>query len=167
MFLLTLFFSPMQPCAAMEGPDMVEIDILAQLYEPVAFDHLMHVDAAEGNCATCHHHTTGTPVEDENCIKCHANSGEADEVACQGCHAAKRFDADYLKKIEEDNTLYHVDRMGLKGAYHTKCMNCHNEMGAPTGCQDCHARTEAGDKVFHAGAYAPPETDQPVHGGGH
>jgi hypothetical protein len=31
-------------------------------------------------------------------------------------------------------------------------MGCHEEMDGPTGCQDCHARTEAGDEFYHADA---------------
>jgi hypothetical protein len=167
MILLALCFSPLPLCKAMEGPEMVEIDSLAQLYEPVIFDHAMHVDVTEGSCATCHHHTTGDTVEDINCVKCHADSGPADEVSCQGCHAAKRFDADYLKKMAEDYTLYHTDKVGLKAAYHLRCMGCHEEMGAGNGCQDCHPRNDAGDKIFHAGSYAPPENAQTSHGEGH
>jgi len=165
IFLMTMTLSPFFQCKAMEGPDTVELDALAQLYEPVNFDHVMHVDVAEADCATCHHHTTGTPVKDKNCAKCHANSGATDEVACRECHPAKRFEAEYLKKMAEDNTLFHVGKVGLKAAYHLRCMGCHQEMGAPNGCQDCHTRNDAGDKFFHSGKYAPPEGKEPV--GGH
>lgn len=166
--LVTLMcFSPLHNIAAAgDGPDEVEIDALAQLYEPVYFDHLMHEEVADGNCSVCHHHTLGTPpVENENCMRCHANSTEADEVSCQGCHAGNRFEAEYLNRIDADNTLYHRDKVGLKAAYHLRCMGCHEEMGAPNGCQDCHARTDAGDKFFHAGNYSPPESDKPAAGG--
>lgn len=162
-------------CEAMEGPDEVVLDSLAQYYEPVSFDHAMHVEATEENCSVCHHHTTGTPPNEERCLKCHKNSGEADVVACQDCHVADPFDAEYLKKIEADHTLHHDDKVGLKGAYHLRCMGCHEEMGAPVGCQECHARNDAGDKVFHAGQYTPPPGKKPFndrmhgadsHGGG-
>jgi hypothetical protein len=168
IFLLALFFSPLEPCRAMEGPDMVVIDTLAQLFEPVSFDHAMHVEVAD-SCATCHHHTTGTPVEDANCGRCHANSGPTKEIACHDCHAAKRFEADYLNKLDEDNSIYHVDKVGLKGAYHIRCMNCHEKMGAPKGCQDCHPINEAGDKFYHAGDFAPPplKEGESAHGEGH
>ena len=162
LFLLTLFLSSLQPCRAMEGPDSVDIDSLSQLFDPVTFDHTMHVDIAS-SCATCHHQTTGDPVEDPNCVRCHADSGPADSVACQDCHSAKRFEADYLKKLAEDNTIYHVDKVGLKAAYHLRCMSCHEEMGAPNGCQDCHTRTDAGDKFYHEGKYAPPEDKEPYY----
>lgn len=155
-----------QNSMAMEGPDSVEINSLAQLYEPVAFNHVMHVDVAGDDCATCHHHATGTPVTDSRCKKCHANSGPTDEVACQACHSAKRFEAEYLQQLDENKTIHHDDKVGLKAAYHLKCMGCHQEVGAPNGCQDCHARTDAGDKIFHSGKYAP-APGKKAAGGGH
>jgi len=148
-----------------DGPDEVIIDSLAQLYEPVLFDHALHEEITESNCAICHHHTLGTEIDDENCMRCHAGSGASDEVSCQGCHSSKRFEAEYLNRIDADNTLYHRDKVGLKAAYHIRCMNCHEQMDAPNGCQDCHARTDAGNKFFHAGSYAPPESDLPASGG--
>ena len=60
--------------SAMDGPDFVELDALVNIYEPGAFDHTMHVEVA--SCATCHHHTTGEPAEDEKCLRCHQESGE-------------------------------------------------------------------------------------------
>ncbi|MFC1844598.1 cytochrome c3 family protein [Thermodesulfobacteriota bacterium] len=163
-----LCFSPLQNFAvAGDGPDEVEIDSLAQLYEPVYFDHAMHEEVTDSNCAVCHHHTLGTQIEDENCIRCHAESSATDEIACQECHASNRFEADYLNNIDADNTLYHRDKVGLKAAYHIRCMNCHEENDVANGCQDCHSRTDAGDKFFHAGSYTPPESDKPAHGGGH
>jgi len=169
MMLMVLCFYPLHKVNATEeeGPESVEIDALAQLYDPVEFDHALHEEVTDSNCAVCHHHTLGTPVEDENCARCHADSGPANEVTCQGCHAAKRFDSDYLKQLEADNTIYHTDRIGLKAAYHFRCMNCHEEMDAPIGCQDCHTRNDAGDKFFHAGSYTPPESSKTSHGGGH
>ena len=138
------------------GPDSVELESLAELYEPVTFDHAMHVDLTDGNCAECHHHTTGMAPSDENCGRCHQESGEeAAVVACRGCHAEKRFAAKYLAAIEADHMVYHVGKPGLKGAYHQNCLGCHVEMGAPAGCQDCHPRNEKGGEFFYAGKYAP------------
>ncbi len=139
-----------------QGPDTVELGSIAQYYEPVTFDHELHVGLIESDeCAICHHHTLGTPVQDPICLKCHAGSGEADAVACRDCHPAKRFDAEYLATIEEDIHLYHVEKPGLQGAFHQGCLECHKENDAPTGCQDCHVRTEEGDKFFYSGRYAP------------
>jgi hypothetical protein len=34
-------------------------------------------------------------------------------------------------------------------------MGCHQEMGGPTGCEDCHERNKQGDELFSAGAVKP------------
>jgi hypothetical protein len=127
----------------------------------------MHEEVVDGQCGVCHHHTLGTEVVDQNCAKCHAESAATDEISCPECHAVKRFEAEYLTKLSSDESVYHIDRLGLKAAYHTRCYNCHAEMGAATGCQDCHARNDAGDKFFHAGKYAPPEGAKPAGGEHH
>ena len=152
--------------AAGEGPDEVIIDSLALLYEPVIFDHAMHEEVSEGTCAVCHHHTLGTTLVDESCTRCHGESTGTDEISCGECHSSQRFEAEYLSRTSADNELYHRDRLGLKAAYHMRCMSCHKEYGAAIGCQDCHGRTDAGDKFFHAGSYKPPERAKPA-GGGH
>jgi len=143
-------------CAgAQDVPDSVKLSSIAKLYAAVDFDHEMHVDVAEYDCAACHHHTTGTPVTDPNCVSCHSNSEESEVVACSDCHAADPFSAEYLNAKHDDFRRYHVDMPGLKGAYHENCMGCHADMGGPVGCQDCHERNDAGDAFFNAGAYAP------------
>jgi hypothetical protein len=152
--ILLLAGIPLQPVHAQ--PDSVELDSLAQYYDPVQFDHEMHVDMlGDNSCAYCHHHTVGTQLVDETCIRCHENGGETDSANCRDCHAAERFSAEYLAGIEADIHLFHRDRPGLKGAFHQKCMGCHDEMGAANGCEDCHTRTEAGDKLYRSGKYAP------------
>lgn len=160
--MLLCFLSLGTNTVAGEGPEEVVIESLAQLYEPVVFDHAMHEEITEGQCAVCHHHTLGTELIDPNCMRCHAESGGTDKISCPECHVIKRFDAEYLNELSAEDTLYHRDRLGLKGAFHTRCMNCHEEMGAPNGCQDCHARTDAGDKFYHAGSYSPPKSDKPA-----
>lgn len=164
MVMLLCFFSSVTIAAAAEGPDEVIIDSLALLYEPVYFDHAIHEEIADGNCSVCHHHTLGSEIDDENCIQCHTGSSGTDEISCQGCHSNKRFEAEYLIRISADNSLYHRDRLGLKAAYHIRCMNCHQEMDAANGCQDCHSRTDTGDKFFHAGSYSPPKNSKPSSG---
>jgi hypothetical protein len=47
---------------------------------------------------------------------------------------------------------FHTDTPGLKAAYHWNCVNCHEDMGGPTECQDCHARTPEGDAFYRADA---------------
>ena len=145
-----------------EGPDNVELSALAQYYEPVDFDHATHVEMlGENSCATCHHHTVGTQLVDDNCRRCHDYGGETDSAACIDCHPIKRFSAEYLRKMEADVHLYHRDKPGLKGALHQRCLGCHKEMDAAIGCEDCHARNEAGDKLFRSGKFAP----EPGHAG--
>lgn len=141
------------------GEELFELGSIAQYYEPVQFDHELHVGLiADDECATCHHHTLGTPVLDPICQRCHENSQETEVVACRDCHPAKRFSAAYLASLEEDINLFHQEKPGLQGAFHQKCLECHMEYGAPAGCQDCHARTEAGDKFYHSDKYSPAPT---------
>ncbi|HHK60201.1 MAG TPA: class III cytochrome C [Desulfobacterales bacterium] len=146
-----------------EAPEEVTLDQMADLYEPVEFDHAAHIELTEENCAVCHHHTTGeTPVQ-ARCLHCHATPQPAESVACADCHPQNRYAASYLRAMAAAPYRYHTDIVGLKGAYHRLCLACHQEEGAPTGCQECHARTERGDRRFHAGAYAPAQRPQAAH----
>ncbi|WP_051309281.1 cytochrome c3 family protein [Desulfogranum japonicum] len=147
-------YAPTNSCAmeAGDAPESVEIDSLSELYEPVQFDHAMHLDIAE--CQDCHHHTTGQKPNDDNCLRCHENSGEADSISCADCHAADRFSPQDLA-AREGGRIYHIDKPGLKGAYHLNCISCHEENGAPTGCQDCHAMTDKGKEVFQTSIVPP------------
>ena len=149
VFVLALFLLPVaqDTTRASEEPEEVEIGSLARLYEPVMFDHAMHLDVAD-SCATCHHHTTGTPAEEGNCVTCHRDSEGAEDVSCQGCHTAEPFSPEHIASREKSAQWFHVDKPGLKGAYHQNCLGCHAETGAPTGCQDCHARNQTGDAFF-------------------
>jgi len=134
-------------------PETITLSSLAELYEPVLFDHVMHTDVAE--CAVCHHQTTGQAESGSRCVRCHAGNETNAPVACRACHEAEPFSAEALRVKEADSERYHVDKPGLKGAYHLNCLGCHEQMGGPSGCQDCHARTPAGDAVFHADASPP------------
>jgi len=146
----------MMNCYAMESyPEEIEVDVLADLYEGVVFDHGLHVMMTEG-CAVCHHHTTGTPVVDSYCAKCHADEEPMASVSCQDCHSSEPVTAGNVRG--KDALLFHDDKPDLKAAYHLSCLGCHQEMGAPVGCQDCHARTETGDAFFHSGQFAPAES---------
>ena len=157
--VLAAFVAP--DCRGAGVPDVITLGSLAKLYDKVKFNHAGHI-AILKDCAECHHHTTGTILEDGNCVRCHRNSNETRTVACKGCHATHPFTAQSLS--EKDLKTYHLDKPGLKGAYHQSCLGCHSRMGAPTGCQDCHARTEAGDAFFNAGAFAP-KGETAGHGG--
>ncbi|HHB76905.1 MAG TPA: class III cytochrome C [Desulfobulbus sp.] len=135
-----------------DAPAAVVIDFLQNLYEPVHFDHTMHLDMA--TCSHCHHHTIGTGPANPLCARCHAGAGEGDIVACSDCHDAQPFTVENLKKTAEPK-LFHIDKPGLMAAFHINCRGCHEEAGGPTGCQDCHKMTEAGEKRFNTGKYAP------------
>lgn len=134
-----------------DEPEMVMLESMAELFEGVAFDHNLHTELGE-DCAVCHHHTTGTGTADPQCVRCHADSPATVEVACTACHAAQPFSAEQIQKESLDLYQYHVDRPGLKAAYHWNCVGCHDAMGGPTACQDCHPRTAAGEAFYHADA---------------
>jgi Class III cytochrome C family len=137
---------------AKEAPDSISLDSLVQLYEKVNFDHAKHISLVK-DCAECHHHTTGTLVEDANCVRCHKNSGATAVVACKGCHSIQTFSAEALRG--KSRNAYHVDKLSLKGAYHQNCMGCHKKTGGPTGCLDCHALQKKGEAFYNAGEFAP------------
>jgi hypothetical protein len=143
-----LVFSQAPYLSAMDGPEDVELEALVSIYEPVAFDHTMHEEVT--SCATCHHHTTGLPAEDEECLRCHKDSVTADEVTCTGCHPANPVSAE-TAKASSDEDLFHIDTEGLKRAYHLKCLGCHTEMDAPSGCEDCHPKKDGGGNAESAG----------------
>jgi hypothetical protein len=162
VLLLSVFLAV--GCYAMDDfPEEIEIDALANLYEAVVFDHAMHVDATE-NCAQCHHHTTGTGVTNDYCAKCHDGEVEQDAVACQDCHLADPVSAEKLQATQK-SFEYHDDQPNLKAAYHLNCIGCHKQVDGPIGCEDCHAKTEAGEKFYYSGEFAPKAVDQ--HGSGH
>ena len=84
--------------SASEVPGVIELDGIGNLYGPVTFDHIMHMDIA--SCAACHHHTTGMPTEDEKCVQCHADSCTSCEVACIDCHSACPGCAEKVKESQ-------------------------------------------------------------------
>ena len=154
------------PAAGRAGntPDSINLDSLGQLYENVKFNHQKHIMLVK-DCEQCHHHTTGTLVQDKNCVRCHKNSGATAVVACRGCHAAQTFTAAALR--EKNKNAYHMDKLSLKGAYHQGCMGCHTKTGGPTGCQDCHALKKTGEAFYNAGENAPKQARNAGKHGGH
>ena len=107
---------------------MVLLDQLSAQYVPVVFAHKLHAQMTE---------IAG------GCSLCHHFNPSHRILPCRDCH---------VNSSSED-----LAKPGLKGAYHRLCMGCHAEEGAPTGCTDCHARTDEGDRIFHSGHYAPVE----------
>ena len=150
--LLALLLSA--SCLAMDDfPDEVEIDSLTNLFDGVVFDHAMHVDATE-DCSVCHHHTTGTGNLNPQCAKCHDGQEDGETVSCQGCHAVDQG-AGGGSSEQPGDYFYHDDKPTLKAAYHLNCIGCHRQVDGPTGCEDCHAKNENGQRYYHSGDYAP------------
>ena len=148
--------------ATEQGPGKVTINRLADLFEAVNFDHAAHVEIA-GNCSTCHHHATGDGSSGGRCARCHAQSPKSAKIACSDCHEVNPFTAAQLERKADDRYQFHVDKPGLKAAYHMSCLGCHQEAGGPTGCDECHPRTEKGDAFYHSGAFAPKASATHAH----
>ncbi len=136
-------------------PDQVSLESMARLFAGVEFDHAMHTELGE-DCSACHHHTTGTGTTNERCVRCHATSDAVAKVGCRDCHVAEPFSAEHINRVVQDRYQFHIDKPGLQAAYHWNCVGCHEAMGGPTGCQDCHARTPAGDAFYRAEVKAAP-----------
>ncbi|MBN2809764.1 MAG: cytochrome c3 family protein [Deltaproteobacteria bacterium] len=137
-----------------EPPASVSIGSLSHLYSEVVFDHDLHLSVTD-DCSVCHHHRFGKGVKEERCARCHSESQGTFSARCSDCHVEKPFSVEHIMMMEADPKRYHIDMTGLKGAYHLKCYNCHAAMGAPSECGDCHARSDAGDRFYHSGIYAP------------
>ncbi|HBH27938.1 MAG: cytochrome c3 family protein [Desulfofustis sp. PB-SRB1] len=130
-----------------EPPRLIVLDSLAHFYEPVRFDHQLHIDYAD--CAECHHHTTASPATDPRCTICHTTATAGASVACRNCHGTKRPSGEDAAKPRPSHR-YHIDIVSLAGAYHINCLDCHQAVDAgPIECIDCHAFTEEGKKFFH------------------
>lgn len=101
--------------AADEGPDIVIIDQLADLYGPVTFAHRMHASMANmnGGCENCHHYS-----EQSGTIP-----------PCRSCHEVDKQEVD-------------LRMPALKGAYHRQCINCHLDWAHENACGFCHESQE-------------------------
>jgi len=135
-------------------PDTITLNANGKLYQPFSFNHAKHIQSIK-ECADCHHHTTGTLVQDPNCVRCHRNSSATAVVACKGCHSSSPFSPETLAEKAANPQRIHLDKMGLKGAMHQGCIGCHAKQSGPIGCQDCHPRTPAGNALYSAGIVAP------------
>jgi len=161
--MMTLAFVAMGSLSlAANMPEQVSLDTMVELFDGVEFDHAMHTELGE-DCSACHHHTTGTGTTDKRCVRCHANSDEYQPVGCSACHLADPFSAENIKQKELDRYQFHIDKPGLKAAYHWNCVGCHEEMDGPTECQDCHARTPEGDAFYRVDATGSSKSDKGGH----
>ena len=94
-----------------EAPDNFMIGEIADLYQPVKFNHKLHAEMAEmgSECAICHHYSP----KGENI------------PPCKECHGGAK----------NPNNLR---QPSLKGAYHRQCLSCHREWSHDTKCIMCH-----------------------------
>ena len=99
------------------GPDVVILDELEAFYVPVRFDHKKHAVMAgmSKGCGTCHHFTPPS----------------APHPACKSCHPVGEPKSGLAK-------------LGLKGAYHRRCLGCHREWDRETACENCHEKRKGG-----------------------
>lgn len=132
--------------AADGPPKKLVIKKLVNLYGPADFDHEMHVSAADG-CKSCHHKPFGKPMACSECHEEKMDRGDFDHEAhwefdsCDSCHQVKstrELACSTCHKVPFDEKKLEV--IGLKGALHGQCMDCHEKNGADNSCTACHAR---------------------------
>jgi hypothetical protein len=139
-------------------PDLVLLDSLSDAYEGVRFDHALHDSYAA--CVECHHHVAGQPSADPACSNCHRSGAVGGAVACKSCHLTDRFSDDSLS-MRRNLSRYHIDIIGLLGAFHLNCLGCHLSLTAgPTGCLDCHQSKENDSSPNNTTAGTEKETKQ-------
>lgn len=152
--LLSLSASFPMAASCISAPDTITLNAGGKLFEPFSFNHAKHIQEIK-ECSDCHHHTTGTLVQNPKCVKCHQNSSPTAVVSCKGCHSATPFSPETLAEKSAEKQRFHLDKMGLKGAMHQGCIGCHEKQGAgPTGCQDCHQLSQAGKAFYYSGKVA-------------
>jgi hypothetical protein len=157
--LLSLSASYPMAASCMSVPDTITLNQNGKLYQPFQFNHAKHIQDIK-ECADCHHHTTGTLVQDPKCVGCHANSSPTEVVSCKGCHSKDPFTPQTLAD-KHGKSRFHLDKLGIKGAMHQSCLGCHKEQGAgPVGCKECHPGTKEGDAFMYSGKVG---TAKPAH----
>ena len=74
-------------------------------------------------------HTTHVNDYGLDCIRCHHNLEDEDEIySCAECHAVLAED------LDDEDMLTKTD------ALHDQCISCHREEAGPVECARCHAR---------------------------
>ncbi|MEW5733201.1 MAG: cytochrome c3 family protein, partial [Thermodesulfobacteriota bacterium] len=111
----------------------------------VVFSHQKHVSDYGATCGDCHHDAQGKPLANlkpgdkvEPCIACHTKPGEMpkeEKKALQGLSPEEKAKKEFA---------YQAD------AVHENCRSCHKTWnqehgksakdGAPTSCNQCHAK---------------------------
>jgi hypothetical protein len=128
-----------------DPPETLFLKTLAELYQPVLFDHLSHSENFA--CNSCHHHAAGEGAATPFCGRCHSHSSPRDEMSCSGCHTMTPTRVNPAGSPPPE-PLYHIDIPLLKSAFHLQCLGCHRRENEPVGCVDCHLFAPEGRKRF-------------------
>ncbi len=90
------------------------VNTYEDIYGPVRFMHGAHAKTLNENCVICHHYS---PKDSPNKI-----------LPCRACH-------------QDAFNPEHAGRIGLKAAYHQRCIGCHKQrQKGPIGCTGCHLK---------------------------
>jgi len=139
----------------MNDPD---ISFLYDKFEPVRFRHQWHADIVK-DCTVCHHYfdkhdelarETGT-----SCESCHSGLPDVQQnraIPCSVCH-------------ETEFSRANKERVGLKGAIHRLCIDCHQDYeSGPVDCMECHV-LNVPDHADFISEYEGAETCEECHPG--
>ena len=104
---------------AVAQEDITAVDdsgFVKRIRPDAVFNHEEHNEAAELDCAVCHHvYEDGELLEDET----------SEDSECSECHG----DSDDPRNLD------------LVVKYHKRCKGCHEEEGSgPVVCSECHVR---------------------------
>jgi hypothetical protein len=129
------------------GPKVIVLDkvgpsdVIGNRYGPVLFRHKYHAGIVK-DCSVCHHffseHSNDQVVPGDKCDKCHASANfesMSKELPCDTCHNTASAPTPRVVTSSEGSML---TIPGLKAAYHRNCLECHQNMGGPQGCGECH-----------------------------
>jgi hypothetical protein len=118
-----------------EGPEVIVMDVLSNIFVPVVFSHQLHAQMSDmsGGCKVCHHNNPPGTI-----LKC----GECHEISSQRADLSKP---------------------SLKGSYHRQCLGCHREWSHSTKCVVCHAlRGKMTDEIVRSDRTDIVETTHPA-----
>jgi octaheme c-type cytochrome (tetrathionate reductase family) len=125
--------------------DSAMLNTRADYYEPVRFSHVSHDEHTGGDCGLCHHRFS-IDEEDRVGFDLHEFHMECDVRLGGPCSSCHDMDLLYVQGCDrchwQPNEPDERIRPGLGGAYHRRCIGCHEDpellVRAPTACTGCH-----------------------------
>jgi hypothetical protein len=132
------------------GKDVVMLDELVHIYEPVPFLHRRHAAMSDmsGGCTTCHHHTP--EVTSQPATRPAGTVPDKQDTAtfpeCKTCHPVDAKEAS-------------IRMPTLKGAYHRQCLDCHRDWMDQNACSICHAPRKTGASLPTSATAPAPQPD--------